>query len=258
MRAMRTTGAIGLLMTMGMTACSASDAEPLPVPVEIDGRQKASETRPDPNVALLRKVAGSADYDIQPSVSALEQLEEYALLGKVVAWHEGPMHDLGGIALTYAVMETEVEQTFKSADGDASRRYTLVLQGALPVDERGEVIPRDEKNGRYAALSIDELKRAVPSGTRVIVLANELKVEEVDDGEMKLKILRDWEGKGDTPLLYPHSQGLLFEMADGGYESGGRAEQEEVAIKQWPASPDYRGAIRNGAFDALRRELADE
>jgi len=244
-------GAAGLSLALGLTGCGEANSA-----TEMDTAEEMSVQRTNPDAEILHAVAGFTDYNVQPSVSAVAERAQFVVLGKVVAWHDGPVHDLGGMALTYAVMETETEQTFKAADGESSRRYTLVFTGALPVDEHGDFVPLESEETRYTALSIDDVREAVPEGSRVIVLADEFEAEAGADGEAFLQVLRDWTVPGGGPLLYPHSQGLLFETSEGGYESGGRAEQEDISFEQWPTSKDYRGSTQDGTFAALIADLS--
>jgi len=247
--------ALALSFVVGTAGCSTADAS--------STREQAAPTRPKPDVAALRGGMMGADYNVQPSAAHVQRLAEYSVLGKVVAWHEGPRYS-NGVKLSdgsqdvqlFGVMEIETEQDFKSPDGGAKRRFVRVYRGVLPFDEEGDVVPAP-KGTFYSALSLGDLKRAIPLGTRVVVIANEIVVKEHRSDEGNVVVIRDWTQDEGSPLLTPYPQGLLFETGDGDYASGGMAEaQEDVAFGQWPASPEFTGSTRAGTFEALRVQLA--
>ncbi|WP_456698554.1 hypothetical protein [Aeromicrobium sp. P5_D10] len=196
----------------------------------------------------------SRDYDIQPSVRSVRDTTSYAIAGKVAAWHEGPMIDVNGYANMYAILELDSAQAFKAPAPHARPTFVRVELGTLPVDDDGNVVELEAPDVQYTALSVDDVKKAIPRGTRVLLLAEEVMSDDPENPEFNPKVLRDWMTSDGSPLLEPHPQGLLVETAKGNYDSG-VAETADVSHGQWPASPGYAGSISDGTFEALLRDV---
>lgn len=209
---------------------------------------------PEIQAATLRGGA-SLDYTPQPSVRGVRDVVDYAVAGEVAAWHEGPLvtEGEGGSATDFAVLELGSTSVVKSKSKDVEPRFILVELGGYWVDEHDKII--EPNNGSsYTARTLADVKEAVPIGTRVLALGEEIGFADPDNPEYSAKILRDWKPDKGSVLFATHPQGLLLETADGRYDSG-RVPLSEVSSDQWPASPDYKGSTEDGTFEALLRDV---
>ena len=176
----------------------------------------------------------------------------YAVSGTVSGWSPGRTvaaeDDDGTLDRSlFAVLEVTVE----SDHGRAAAPPTLdveVARGRDTADSEGhQTTDKDERVYMYRTL--DDLRAAVPVGTRVVVIGT---------AAPSTAQLHDEGSLVDVPravpttatLVRPLPQGLLFEAADGTLVSG-VGELPDVLVGDWPGAHDPARAT----FDAVVSDL---
>lgn len=206
---------------------------------------------PDVDAAVVR---GTREYDYEPapSLKALASEQPSVAVGEVVGWSDGRSvveSDGSGYVDTsfFAVLEVKVAQSYRAVDGqDADGRiYVEIPRG-------GEVrIDGEAPEGTEPVYStIDELNKAVPTGTRVIVVGGEAPTASELESQTSDATVQDaTAGQPDgVKLLWPNVQGLIFEDESGAFTSGMASHEDEW---NW-LPPDV--PVREG-FDQLLAEL---
>jgi hypothetical protein len=242
-------------------ACSASDGGTGPTTLRPTAPLAAGSPAPvrapasHVDGAIVRGHAGS-DYDVASSVVEVAQDAQAVIVGTVASWADGRVVRDGDDRRTSAAMEVVVAQSF-TARGAAQTVFVEVQRGGVLVDDAGAAIELDD-GASYDERSLADLERAVPVGTRVLVLA----VEAPSDAEIAAtggggKVSTSWSPpRAGAALLSPLPQGLLFEDADGTYVSG-VADQSDVEHGQWPAAQP-RTLGEGGPFEQLLAQLSTE
>lgn len=181
----------------------------------------------------------SIDYDRLPSVAAVRDKVDYAIAGTVTAWHPGPkvMHDDRGNE--HAVLELASTDVIKTTSAKAEPRFVLIRLGQYGVDAQGKIADGPKTSAR----TLDDVKKALPLGTRVIALGNRTGFEEPGIPQYDPQLGLGWEPSEGSVLISPYPQGLLLETADGGYDSG----------LVGPA--DVAFGTSEGTFEALLRDV---
>jgi hypothetical protein len=107
----------------------------------------------------------------------------------------------------------------------------------LPVDEAGKVIELTDPDVKYTALSLGDVAKAIPVGTRVIALGANVMVKDPNNPEFNPEVVKDWKTPDGSELMEGHPQGLLFETSGGGFESA-IADRDDFTASGWPATFD--------------------
>lgn len=219
------------VIALSVAGCSSEQPSPDSPPSQTSA---VPDGKPVIDAAVIRGEQ-HLDYEMFPSVVAAAEHATTLVSGTVAAWHPGREIRDGNDLWKSAVIEI----TVKSSGGEqsaATKAYIEVSRGVNTVDKNGKEI--DPPSGRtYMQTSLEELRHAIPVGTRVIAL-NTLAPSDAEHEQAStyISVVKRWDPPSTgSSLLAPLPQGLLFEEADGGYASG-VADQEDVEIDDWPAA----------------------
>ena len=199
------------------------------------------------------------DYDVFPTLTSAAERVRVAVAGRVVGWAEGRSIIDAGDADRHAVLTVEVDEPAKVlTPSQETTIYVSVPRGAEALDKEGNPIIHEGQ--RSTVCSMEELERAVPVGTRVLVLGSPTVSVAEQEYAPHVKVETPDAGlpAGGT-LVDPYPQGLIFETASGGFVSG-RAEDEDVAPWAVNAATEAGNAANRstsaGSFDNLVDELS--
>ncbi|MDT0202877.1 hypothetical protein [Nocardioides sp. AE5] len=194
-----------------------------------------------------------ADYDVAASVVGAAEPATVVVIGRVKSWAEGRIIHDGDSALKSAVLEVEVETSLVPRTVESA--FVEIDRGGTLIDEEGNEVELHD-GATYVQRSVEELRQAVPVGTRVVVLGVAAPTDEEIASTGGQQVIEAWvPPHGDDQLVSPVQQGLLFEDADGSYVSG-VADQEDVEFGDWPAAGERGDAGgSDGYFDQLVDEL---
>lgn len=214
---------IAALVLAGTAGCGGGSAAPTSQSPEAPTSQPPTAAAPAIDVSVVR---GMTHYDYEParSLQDLASGEPSATLGEVVGWSDGRSlveGDGSGYVDTsyFAVLEIKVVEAYRAVDdhGDDERIHVEVPRG-------GEVRVDGEKpEGTEPVHStMEDLNRAVPTATRVIVVGREAPTAaelESDTPDGTVQNVTAGRPDGDN-LLRAHVQGLIFEDETGAFTSG--------------------------------------
>jgi len=240
-------------LALALTGCSSS----VPGTAAPGPTLAAEEQATDVDARVVRGSA-SYEYDVFPTLTSAAEKLRVAVAGRVVRWAEGRSIIDAGDADRYAVLTVEVDEPAKVLNpSQEATLYVSVPRGAEALDEKGNPIIHE---GQHSTVrSMEELERAVPVGTRVIVLG--LPTVSIEEQEYAPNV------KVETPdaglpaggtLVDPYPQGLIFETASGGFVSGIAGDEDIAAWAVNAATEAGNTANRSaspGSFDNLVDEL---
>lgn len=197
------------------------------------------------------------DYEIYESLTEMAKSTSFALVGEIVGWQQGREARAGDSARFTALAKIRVEETFLASRELGEFVYLEVDRGYGTYTPEGLDVEITDTPDLYNYSTVEQMSEGIPSGTRVLLLANEAgtaeALKEASDGTAEYvagEPLPD-----DAMTLRAVPQGLFYETHDGGYLSG-LVEQEEVAaFGAWPGGPDYVGREGLLGFEALTDEL---
>lgn len=212
-----TAGAAASLILFAFAGCTATSVGTSP------GNSPISQKSLTTKLAVINPsvVRGSAHYDYEPfsSIVSAARAAEAGAVGEVVSWSNGRTLTDGDDVDYSAVLKIRVTDPVQPVGISDDFLYVEVRRG-------GEILV-DGKPFRHAGApaayrTIAELSRAVPTGTRVIVLGliapsdHTLETESVTG-----KVSNSGAGlPSGATLVSPFPQGLIFETAEGGFASG--------------------------------------
>jgi hypothetical protein len=156
------------------------------------------------------------------------------------------------------VLTVEVDEAAKVLNpSQETTVHVSVPRGVEDLDETGNPIIHEGKRGTVC--SMEELERAVPVGTRVIVLGSP--TVSVAEQEYAPHVTVESPDAGlptGGTLVDPYPQGLIFETASGGFVSGAADDQDLAPWAANAATEAGNGANKGnspGSFNNLVDEL---
>lgn len=243
---------VGAALALALAGCSS------PVPeTAAPGPALAAEEQAMGVDARLVRCSAYPDYDVFPTLTSAAESLSVAVAGRVVGWTEGRSIIAAGVADRFAVLTVEVDEAAKVLDpGQKTTIYVSVARGVEALDETGNPIIHEGR--RSAVCSMEELKRAVPVGTRVIVLG--MPTVSVAEQEYAPHVTVESPDAGlpaGGTLVDPYPQGLIFETASGGFVSG-RAVDEDLARWAAHAATEAGNAANKSSSPGSFNNLVDE
>lgn len=232
------------LLTIGLASCATS-VEPTSAPPAEHIQQEAA--RPTVDASVVR---GGAQYDYEPTTNLPDLVDRtpVAVAGTVTEWAEGRSIIDGNDAERYAVLTLRVDTAAKTLTAVQEETiYVSVYRGTEALDDDGNPILLE--GAPSSVTSVGELRRAVPEGTRGIVLGSPTVSVEEQEYAPYVTVVDANAGVPDgASLIDPWPQGLIFETSNGGFD-GGIVDADELA--GWSES-----AARDVGSDATRPEDA--
>jgi hypothetical protein len=213
-------------------------------------QQDTSNEMPDVNAAVVR---GARQIDYPGTASVVEAADKVrtSLQGEVVGWSDGrstvESDGSGYEAIAYsAVLKVRVREAY-SPDAVAKSKYVYV---EVPRGNAVKVDGEAPKGTEPVITTVEELSKAVPEGTPIILLADPAgPPEQVERATPGLSVRNDGKGLPDrATLVTPSVQGLIFRDETGAFASG-MAEDEGSWGWVPPNVPDRK------SFDYLAQEL---
>lgn len=211
-------GAVASLLVFTVGGCASTTGTTPEASGPSPTKQAAAPQRPVVDAAVVR---GSADYDYEPfaSITSASEVAEAGTVGEVVSWSEGRALSDGDEVDYSAVLKVRIVDALKPDGLSGEIMYVEVRRGGeVMVDGK----PFRHEGARAAYRTIEDLDKAVPAGTRVIVLGliapsdKTLETESVTG-----HVVHSGAGlPAGAALVSPYPQGLLFETASGGFASG--------------------------------------
>lgn len=175
--------------------------------------------RPVVDAAVVR---GTTAYDYEPfaSITTAAHAAEWGAVGEVVGWSTGRTLEDGDVRDYSAVLKVRVRHAIAGSENfpDGHAYVEVRRGGEVLVDGK----PFRHKGAPAAFRTVGQLQKAVPTGTRVIVLGLAAPSDATMENESSTGQIIDG---GDRPpagttLLSPYPQGLLFETNHGNFASG--------------------------------------
>lgn len=226
------------------------------------GTQLRVATEPQPAgdrpVIHPEVVRGSTDYDYAGFANIAEGVDEttVSFAGHVVGWSEGrALQDETEVRLT-ATLRVRVTDSFGVPDSIQDTEILVeVPRGGYVLDAQGEEFRNPGASPAYR--SIDDLRKAVPEGVRVIVLGDLAPSdEELEKATPGSRILDSGtRPSASAPLVAPYPQGLVLETESGDAASG-LADGDPV-VWGWlresvPASQRFRELVSQAQDGATK------
>jgi hypothetical protein len=236
------------LLALALSACTAPGLS-TPAPSAADGTWPRAV-----DVSVLRD-AGVPDHDPAGSLPELAERAPVVISGVVTGWTQGRTLLRAETADRFALLTITVDAAPKSVTAQQQElAFASVYLGAEPVDAEGN--PVYVEDTPESVPSVDQLQRAIPTGARMILLGSPMSSDEKPPGTLLLDA--DAGVAPGEPTVEPWPQGLIFETANGGFDSGIVDVRELAGFSESAAEASGSTATTPsdaGSFDNLVAQL---
>ncbi|HEY1133155.1 MAG TPA: hypothetical protein VGE77_01140 [Nocardioides sp.] len=217
---------VALLLAVGGCTAGGADADAVP-PAQPTGSAGAGEDLCAPSGIEVDAAAirGATSFDYQGYETLTETVErvDVAVVGRVAGWRSGTLQNTGGRPDRPALLVIDVLHAATVAGDDQRTRIQVVSGRTIPALPPGATPAPTPTSGPLVAGSLENLTRAAPVGTCVIV-AGAVRRNLDDD------LLTAPDG---SPMIGPYPQGFLLQTAGGGVTSV-KVPDDEIA--SWTAN----------------------